>query len=215
MHVYHNIKGDFKMKPLLAVFVALLAVSPLHALSQAQKPGVMGGTAVASEPGKAAMVSTVEVTATVVAIDKAARTITLKGPQRTVDVVAGDEIRNFDQIRVGDQVAVKYVEALSLELKKTKAPLDAKGEAAGARAEPGSRPAGMAGRQITILADVVGVDEKKSIISLKGPRGNVIDLKVQNKDHFKVVKKGDQVEAVYTEALAVAVIPAPKAGSKK
>ena len=69
--------------------------------------------------------------------------------------------------------------------------------------------------QVTVLADVVGVDEKKSIISLKGPRGNVIDLKVENKDHFKVVKKGDQVEAVYTEALAIAVAPAPKPAAKK
>ena len=149
------------------------------------------------------------------AIDKATRTVTLKGPQRTVDVVCGDEVRNFDQIRVGDNVVVKYVEALTLELKKTKAPLDAKGEAAAVRAAPGARPAGAVGREITVLADVVAVDPKKSIISLKGPRGNVYDLKVQNKDHFKVVKKGDQVEAVYTEALAIAVTPAPKAAGKK
>ena len=203
------------MKQLSIAFVALVALSPQAAISQAQKPGVQGGALVASEPGKAAMVSTVEITATVVAIDKATRTVTLKGPRRTVDVVAGDEVRNFDQIHVGGQVAVKYVEALSLELKKTKAPLDAKSEEVGARAEPGSRPAGAAGRQVTVLADVVGVDEKKGIISLKGPRGNVIDLKVQNKDHFKVVKKGDQVEAVYTEAIAIAFVPAPKAGGKK
>jgi hypothetical protein len=67
-----------------------------------------------------------------------------------------------------------------------------------------------------VLADVVAVDPKKSIISLKGPRGNVYDLKVQNKDHFKVVKKGDQVEVTYTEALAIAVTPAaPKSAAKK
>jgi hypothetical protein len=155
------------------------------------------------------------VTATVVAIDKATRTVTLKGPKRTVDVVAGDEVRNFDQIRVGDTVVAKYVEALTLELKKTKAPAEAKGEAAAVRAAPGSRPAGAVGREVTVLADVVGVDPKNSIISLKGPRGNVLDLRVQNPDHFKVVKKGDQVEAVYTEALAIAVTPAPKAEGKK
>jgi len=202
------------MKPISVTLVALAALSLLPALSQAQKPP-SGAVVVASEPGKAAIVATVEVTARVVAIDKATRTVTLKGPQRTVDVVCGDEVRNFDQIRVGDNVVVKYVEALTLELKKTKAPLDAKGEAAAVRAAPGARPAGAVGREITVLADVVAVDPKKSIISLKGPRGNVYDLKVQNKDHFKVVKKGDQVEAVYTEALAIAVTPAPKAAGKK
>jgi hypothetical protein len=189
------------------VVLSAFAAGPLLVHAQAQKPIASGAAVVASEPGKAAAVSTIEATATVVAIDKTTRTITLKGPQRTFDVVAGDEVRNFDQIRIGDRVTAKYVEALTLELKKTKAPLDAKGEAAIARAAPGTRPAGAAGRAITILADVVNVDPAKSIISLKGPMGNVVDLKVQNQDQFKVVKKGDQVEAVYTQALAVAVMP--------
>ena len=35
-------------------------------------------------------------------------------------------------------------------------------------------------------------------------------LNVQNPDQFKVVKKGDQVEVTYTEALALSVEPAPK-----
>ena len=201
------------MKSLLVLTITLLAAGIPAA--QAQKPAATGGAAIASEPGKAAIVSTAEITATVTAIDKATRTVTLKGPHRSVDVVAGDEVRNFDQIRVGDRVVVKYVEALTLELKKTKAPLDAKGDVAAARAKPGERPAGAVGRELTILADVVGVDQKKSTISLKGPRGNVIDLKVQNQDHFKVVKVGDQVEVVYAEALAMAVMPAPKPEAKK
>ena len=200
------------MRTLTVLACAFLATG--LAFAQDKKPGAAGATVVTSEPGKAAAVAAAEVTATVVAIDKATRTVTLKGPKRTVDVVAGDEVRNFDQIKVGDQVVVKYIESLSLELKKTKGKPDAKGEVAMARAAQGARPAGAVGREITVLADVVAVDPKKSIISLKGPRGNVVDLNVQNPDHFKVVKVGDQVEAVYTEALAIAVTPAPKAEGK-
>jgi len=196
----------------VAAAVVLAAGIPV---AQAQKPAVKGDAVITSEPGKGAVVVTAEVTATVTAVDKATRTITLKGPQRTVDVAAGDAVKNFDQIKVGDTVTVKYVEALTLELKKTKAPADAKGEVAAVRAAPGSRPAGALGREVTLRADVVDVDPKNSTISLKGPRGNVVDLKVQNPDHFKVVKKGDQVEVVYTEAVAVAVTPAPKADAKK
>ena len=66
-----------------------------------------------------------------------------------------------------------------------------------------------------MLADVVAVDPVKSTISLKGPKGDVVVLNVQNKDHFKVVKVGDQVEAVYTEAIAIAVKSAPKVDAKK
>ena len=198
-------------KTIFVILAALFTVSPL---AQAQKPTASGATVVSSEPGKAVIASTVEATATVSAVDKATRTITLKGPERTFDVVAGDEVRNFDQIKIGDRVTARYAEALSLELKKTNAPLDAKGTAAVTRAAPGARPAAAAGREITFLADVVNVDPAKSIISLKGPSGNVVDLKVQNPDHFKVVKKGDQVEAVYTQAIAVAVTPAKGADKK-
>ena len=184
------------------------------AAAQAPKPAVTTSS-VTSEPGKASIVSTAEVTATITAIDKTTRTVTLKGPNRTVDVVAGEEVRNFDRLKVGDRVAVKYVEALTLELKKTKGQQDTKVETAAIRAKPGDRPAGAVGREITVLADVVGVDPKKSIISLKGPHGDVVDLKVQNPDQFKVVKVGDQVEVVYTQALAVSVTPAPKAEAAK
>ena len=196
------------------IFVILAALITASQLAQAQKPAASGATVVSSEPGKAVIASTVEATATVIAIDKATRTVTLQGPQRTFDIVAGDEVRNFDQIRIGDNVTAKYVEALSLELKKTNAPLDAKGTAAITRSAPGARPGGAAGREITFLADVVDVDQAKSTISLKGPSGNVVDLKVQNPDQFKVVKKGDQVEAVYTQALAVSVMPAKGADRK-
>jgi hypothetical protein len=201
------------MRTLIVLVSAFFAAGLAGA--QAQKPGATGAAVVTSEPGKAAAVVTAEITATVVGIDKATRSVTLKGPKRTVDVVAGDEVKNFDQIKVGDRLVVKYVEALTLELKKTKAKPDAKGEVAAVRAAPGARPAGAVGREITVLADVVAVDPKKSVISLKGPRGNVVDLKVQNQDHFKVVKQGDQVEVVYTEAVAVAVTPASQPAGKK
>jgi Cu/Ag efflux protein CusF len=43
----------------------------------------------------------------------------------------------------------------------------------------------------------------------------VVDLKVQDPDQLSRVKQGDQVEAVYTEALAIAVETASlKAGRK-
>jgi len=198
-----------------AIVLAFVALSFGPQVVSAQKPSLEGGVVVASEPGKVAVVAAAEISATVVAIARATRTLTLKGPQRTVDVIVGDEVRNFDQIRLGDRVVVEYREALTLELKKTRttdAPTDT---GMAARAKPGERPAVAAGREITLLADVVGVDAKKSIISLKGPQGNVVDLKVQNPDHFKVVKKGDQVEVVYTIAVAVAVTPAPASGGKK
>ena len=192
--------------------IALAVISAAFAATGfAQKPEAAGGTVVASEPGRAAIVRAAEISAQVVAIDKATRTVTLKGPQgNSVDIVAGDEVKNFDQIKLGDFVVARYAQALTLELKKTKVKA---GEPtvteAAARAKPGERPAGAVGREVTAIADVIGVDAKKKTITLKGPRGNIVTLDVQNPDQFKVVKKGDQVDVTYTEALALSVEPAP------
>ena len=200
-----------KSRIALAVVTAAFAATAL-----AQQPKTGAGAVVTSEPGKASIVEAVQVSAQVVSIDKATRTVTLKGPQgNTVDIVAGDEVKNFDQIKLGDFVVARYLQALTLELRKTKVKAGeptVREEAA--RAKPGERPAVAGAREVTAIADVIGVDAKKSTITLKGPRGNVVTLDVQNPDQFKVVKKGDQVEVTYTEALALSVEPAPKPAPK-
>lgn len=202
-----------KIRSTLAIAFAATAFA---ATALAQPPSPAAGAVVTSEPGKASIVRAAEVSAQVVGLDKATRTITLKGPKgEVVDLVAGEEVKNFDQIKLGDLVVARYAQALTLELKKTKVKA---GEPtvteAAARAKPGERPAGMVGREVTAIADVIGVDPKKSTITLKGPRGNVVTLDVQNPDQFKVVKKGDQVQVTYTEALALSVEPAPKPAAK-
>ena len=197
------------------LLASALAIATLGFPTFAQQPAT-GGTVVTSEPGKASIARAAEVSARVVGIDKATRTVTLKGAKgNVVDIVAGDEVKNFDQIRLGDMVVARYVQALTLELRKTKGGSgDAVVKEGVARAQPGERPAGAVARQVTVIADVIGVDPKKKTITLKGPKGNVVELDVQNPDQFKVVKKGDQVEATYSEALALSVEPAPKPAAK-
>jgi len=199
-----------------ALAVGLIAIGVAGG-ALAQQPGAAGGTVVTSEPGKAEVVSAVKISAQVVGIDKATRTVTLKGAKgRILDVVAGDEVKNFDQIKVGDQVVARYIESLSLELTKAKpSGADVITTEAAARAQPGERPAVAGAREVTALAEVTAVDPKKSTIMLKGPRGNSVTLNVHNPDHFKVVKKGDHVRVTYTEALALSVEPAPKPTAAK
>ena len=105
----------------------------------AQPAAPTGGTVLTSEPGKATAVSAVSMSAQVVGLEKATRTITLKGPKGNVfDIVAGDEVKNFDQIKLGDSVDVRYLEALTLELRKTKgASGDGKIREEAAQAKPG------------------------------------------------------------------------------
>jgi len=183
------------------------AIAVAIAWPAAAQTAVMAGSA----PGKAGVAQTVKLTATITAIDKATRDVTLKGPQgNEVTVTAGPDVKNFDKMRVGDQVDVQYVEAVTLELKKGGGQPVARTETAGAKgAKPGEQPAGIVGRQVTIVADVIAVDPAKQIVTLRGPQ-RTVNLTVSDPEQFKRIAKGDQVEATYTQALAMSVEPAAK-----
>jgi Cu/Ag efflux protein CusF len=181
---------------------AALAAAPVFA----QQPGATAGVVAASAPGEGAVASVVTVSATVEAIDKDHRVVTLKGPQGNLfSVVAGPEVRNFDQIKTGDQVVVRHTEALTLELKKGGGGLRERVDTEGAaRAAPGAQPGAVVVRRVTVVADVVAINGRTQTVSLRGPK-HTVDLQVRNPDQFKLVKVGDQVEATYTDVVAISV----------
>lgn len=75
-------------------------------------------TAAGQKPG-GAIEQTVAVTATVVGIDTAARTVTLKGPKRTVDLPVGKDV-DLTKVKVGDQVGAVYQESFALTVEAAK-----------------------------------------------------------------------------------------------
>ena len=65
------------------------------------------------------MVQTVQITATVEAIDYKARTVTLKGPEGNVRTLkVGPDAKRFDQVKKGDQVTVNVTEATAISVTK-------------------------------------------------------------------------------------------------
>jgi hypothetical protein len=199
------------MRALTTLAAAMLSIAAVPAYGQTGSAAVMK-----SEPGKVTVADAVRATASVEAINKAKRLVTLKGPEGNSFVVeAGPEVRNFDQIKVGDLVVVRYIEALTLELKKGGGEMRQRTERESAAvAKPGERPGAAAGRQVTVIADVISLDAKKQTVRLRGPQ-RMVDLKVRDPNQFKLIKVGDQVEATFTEAVALSVEPAPKPAAKK
>jgi hypothetical protein len=214
MHRNQPLQLETRMKrPWIVVGAALLGTWTLPASAQ-QKPEAGAVTMASSAPGTGTIASTVKVTATVTAIDAAKREVTLKGPQgKEHTLTAGPDVRNFDQIKVGDMVVVRYAEALTLTLKKDGKELRGSTESAdAARSKKGEKPAGIVSRQVEVTADVTALDAKTRTVTLRGPN-RVVDLKV-HPDQFKLIKVGDQVQAVYTEAVALSVEPAAPAKKK-
>jgi len=192
-------------KLVLAATFTLAAAAALPAAAQT-------GTVIAGKgPGVAGVAKTVDVTATITAIDAASRAITVKGPQgKEVTLTAGPEVKNFAQLKVGDKVDLTYAEALTLELKKgggKPVAMTVKEGAVGAK--PGEKPAGVIGRQITVVGDVVAVDAAAKIVTVRGPQ-RTVELNVRDPEQLKLIAKGDQIEATFTEAVAIAVRPSAK-----
>ena len=78
--------------------------------------------AVRSKPGEkpgVAVEHKVHVTASVVAVNTKAQTITLRGPKRTVDLFINDPAQ-LQNVKVGDFVEAVYVEAIALTVSDVK-----------------------------------------------------------------------------------------------
>ena len=186
------------------VFVAM--APPLFA----QQPGAVTGGAVATAPGKVTVASTAQIVATVEAVDAARRSVALKGPKGNVQtMMVSEDVRNLAQVKVGDRVVVTYAQALALQLKKTgSGNLERVEREGGARAAEGERPAGIAGRELVVVAEVVAVNYTRQTVTLRGVK-QTVTLAVPDAVQLRRITTGDQVQAIYTEAFAVAMKAAP------
>ena len=75
--------------------------------------------------------------------------------------------------------------------------------------KPNEKPSEVIANTTTIIADIVGVDRDKKLVSVKGPSGNITTVTVKNPALLADVAVGEQVKVVYFDAMA-ASITAPK-----
>jgi hypothetical protein len=102
---------------LLVLMVWGLAVPALAESRATEKPQAGSGSMLFSEPGRAELTEMVAVSARVEGVDPESRTLTLKTADgQMVEYVAGEEVRNFAQVEVGDMVEASILKSLRLEL---------------------------------------------------------------------------------------------------
>ena len=138
--------------------------------------------------------------ATVEAIDKAAREVTLKNEDGTYEVLAVPEtVKRFDELKVGDKVTAKYYENVVLRLKAPGEPaIDTATQAMTPAA--GAKPAGTRAKQRAITATITAIDPKVPSITFSGPNGWTYSSRVQDKKALAKVKVGDRVDITWTTA---------------
>ena len=184
----------------LASFMVVMLVS--LAFSQEKKPVKKAGP----KPG-AVLVEAVTVTAAVDAVDAAKRLVTLKMADGTLQTVKlGDAVKNFDQIKAGDQVEATFYESIAVfVVKSSEKPSVSEVEAVKV-APKGAKPGAVAFDVVEVTAKVESINYKKRTMALKGPEGNVKKVRVDKSvKNFKNIKKGDEVVMRITEAVAIKV----------
>jgi hypothetical protein len=144
-------------------------------------------------------------TAVIEAIETSTRTVTLKKPDGTfVTVVAGPEVKRFDELKLGDKVNARYYENVVIRLKRPDEPdVDTGGKTAATSGQV--LPGGTKAKQRTITATITDIDMNMPSITFTGPNGWKYTSKVQDKAALASVKVGDKVDIVWTEAVLVSV----------
>jgi len=188
--------------------MAVLGTLPAPAISQ-DNPG--REVAASASLGTATVKEVIRATGVVEAIDLEKRHVVIKDSHGTViPLDYGPEVRNLEQLKVGDRATVRYASALTLTLMKDGKELRSKVESTSdRRAAAGNRPGGVVGQKVEVTADVIAINKKTHTITLRGTQ-YAVDVRVPDPDQLKMIKVGDQVHAVYTEAVALSVEPAKK-----
>jgi hypothetical protein len=166
---------------------------------------------VAAQP--AAVVATEEARATVETVDQQKRTVLLRGPTGALLTVhAGPEVRNLAQVKPGDRVVLRYVEAVAARIVRPGDPA-AESTTSVARAAPGERPAGMIVDRDRVRVTIEGVNPASNTAAFIGPDRVPRTVAVRQpamQEFLRTLKVGDEVEVTFTEAVAVSVEPAQR-----
>jgi hypothetical protein len=181
---------------LLAVAVLALTSCSSTKEKDGQSSGMRGGVVLDAVTGSA----------TVTAVNAADRSVTLQradGSSETVE--CGPEVRNFDQIKVGDQVTATATEEVAIVLVKGGMPPAAGTATAIVRSPAGAKPGGQIVHTIGFVAKVVSVDVDKRDVSLQLPDGTIKIVKVGADIDLKNVNAGDDVGVQLTRAFAISV----------
>ena len=142
-------------------------------------------------------------------VDPKTRKVVITGPEgRELEAILGSEVKNFDQIKVGDIVTMSIMKVIVSDVKVLNNGIKERQETISySRAQAGDKPAGIIEHQVKIVADVLAIDTKNNTVTLKGPY-KTVQVAV-GPEILKGIKTGNQIEAVITQNIAVQVTAAP------
>jgi hypothetical protein len=181
----------------------------LASVTMAALVAPLTGTALAQV--KSITRETKTITASIEAIERSSRSVTLKQENgEYVTITVPPAVVKFDAMKVGDTLTARYYDNVVLRL-KAPGEKSKDTDTAALTGTSGAKPGATHATQRTITATITQLDPKIPSITFTGPNGWKYSSKVADKDAIKNVKIGDRVDITWTEALLISVeTPAAK-----
>ena len=152
-----------------------------------------------------------EAVVTVIAVDQAKRTVTIRGPMGNVTTLdVPPESQNLDKVKPGDRFKMRYIEAVAVGISHGGGAPE-QSETRDVKMSPkGGTPGGMIVRTQKRSVMIDAVDYKSRYIAVRGTSGQTLAMKVADDVKIESLTAGDRVTVVYTQAVVAEMIEQPK-----
>jgi hypothetical protein len=150
--------------------------------------------------------------ATIVKIDTKTRAITLKKESgEIITKIAGEEVKNFAQIEIGDIMTSIFTTTMNIKIIKdtTDRETGKTVQETTKASKIGKKPSVVLTRVVTNRAIITKIDTNTQIITLQGQEGLFV-IKIEDPKNLNKLHIGDQIDAISTESTTINVSPAPK-----
>ena len=145
------------------------------------------------------------VTATIEAVDKASRVVTLKTAAGSrLHVTAPPEMEGFNSLKVGDIVSARYFEAIAVRLARPGSPAPSGTPTTTVRRKD-DKPGSEMMRERTIRAKITSVDAAAPSLMVRTSDGVERAMAVTDKSQLNALRAGDEIDVTFYESRLVSV----------
>lgn len=154
----------------------------------------------------------VETKATIVAIDHGQRLVTLKNEQgEQIIAEVSQSVQDLERVKVGDMVVAAYSATITWKVRPRDQKISAfTADPAANSVKPGDQITGSVVKSTSMIGTISAIDLAAGTVKLAWPDGTSQTIKAHDPSNLRKVKVGDEVDILYSEALAVALRPAAR-----
>ncbi|MEM1083325.1 MAG: hypothetical protein AAGI48_04335 [Verrucomicrobiota bacterium] len=147
---------------------------------------------------------TTTITATVTGIDASKRELTFVSPKgKKFRTVAGAEVLNFEQIKIGDQLKATLTDEVTVRMAKPEEQLSEYATFEAEMAKRNAKPGMQTVETSQAVATITDINTKRRKVKLTFSDGKSKRVKVRSDIDLSAIKVGDRVVIRVTETVAI------------